>query len=104
MSRSMKRWLPRPRDAYGRTKLRAEELVLEADGRAGMRTTALRIPLVYGEGMKANMLKLFKLVESQRTAATGFIAHHRRTREMDVPDSRRSRSVRQQQHSDTQVI
>jgi nucleoside-diphosphate-sugar epimerase len=52
----------RPRDAYGRSKLQAEQLVLQADG-ARMRTTTLRIPLVYGEGMKANMLKLFKLVD-----------------------------------------
>jgi nucleoside-diphosphate-sugar epimerase len=68
---------PRPRDAYGRTKLQAEGLVLEADGRAGMRTAVLRIPLVYGEGMKANMLKLFQLVERGVPLPLGGIRNRR---------------------------
>jgi nucleoside-diphosphate-sugar epimerase len=53
---------PRPSDAYGVTKLEAEHLVQGVAPRTGLRTIILRFPLVYGEGMRGNMLQLFSAV------------------------------------------
>jgi len=55
--------VPQPEDDYGRTKLGAEQLVRTLGPRLGMRTVVLRLPLVYGPGMRANMLRLFSLVD-----------------------------------------
>lgn len=52
----------RPADAYGTTKLEAETLVRFAAS-GGFRTVVLRLPLVYGPGVKANMLRLFAWVD-----------------------------------------
>ena len=54
--------VPHPRDEYGRSKLEAESLVLEAGERARVATTVLRLPLAYGPRMKGNMLRLFDAV------------------------------------------
>jgi UDP-glucose 4-epimerase len=54
---------PHPEDDYGRTKLGAEQLVRTLGPRLGLRTVILRLPLVYGPGMRGNMLRLFSLVE-----------------------------------------
>ncbi len=48
---------PEPTDAYGRSKLMAERLVLQAFPAA----TVLRPVLVYGPGVKGNMARLIKL-------------------------------------------
>lgn len=52
---------PRPVNAYGESKLAAELLVRATAAESGMRATILRPPLVYGPGMRANMLRLFAL-------------------------------------------
>lgn len=52
-----------PEDAYGRTKLAAENLLPEAARAGGMQYTILRPPLVYGPGVKANFLALMKVIE-----------------------------------------
>jgi nucleoside-diphosphate-sugar epimerase len=54
---------PAPADAYGRTKLEAERLVREVSTRHGLHAPILRLPLVYGPGMKANALRLFQAVD-----------------------------------------
>lgn len=48
-----------PRDAYARSKARAEEALRAVPG---LRLTVLRPPLVYGPGVKANFLALLKAV------------------------------------------
>ncbi len=53
---------PAPVDAYGRTKLEAERVVRDQAGRHGLHAPVLRLPLVYGPGMKANALRLFDAV------------------------------------------
>jgi nucleoside-diphosphate-sugar epimerase len=53
---------PRPADAYGRTKLEAEELLRTLAAQAGMELAILRSPLVYGPGVKGNFLRLTALV------------------------------------------
>ena len=53
---------PEPRDPYGVSKLEAERLVADIDS-TKLRTSILRLPLVYGPGMGGNMLRLFQLVD-----------------------------------------
>jgi UDP-glucose 4-epimerase len=54
---------PRPLDLYGRSKLEAEALVAERGAALGLRTVSLRFPLMYGAGVRANMLQLFRAVD-----------------------------------------
>jgi nucleoside-diphosphate-sugar epimerase len=54
---------PHPTDPYGRSKLEAEQVLSELAARRGIAVTVLRFPLVYGPGMKGNMLRLFRLVD-----------------------------------------
>jgi nucleoside-diphosphate-sugar epimerase len=49
--------VPRPTDAYGRSKLEAEEALAET----GIPFAALRPTLVYGPGVKGNLAALFRL-------------------------------------------
>lgn len=57
--------IPRPHDAYGRSKRQAEEGLKTVFAETGMSGTVIRPPLVYGPGVGANFLRLMKL------AATG---------------------------------
>lgn len=54
---------PRPTDPYGISKLEAEGVVQQLAASGTMGATVLRLPLVYGPGMKANMLRLFQAVD-----------------------------------------
>jgi UDP-glucose 4-epimerase len=51
---------PRPTDAYGRSKLAAEQGLAEID----IDWVALRLALVYGPGVQGNMARLIKLARS----------------------------------------
>lgn len=51
-----------PSEAYGRSKLEAERVLLAMSAPAGFEGTVLRLPMVYGPGMKGNMLPLFAAV------------------------------------------
>lgn len=51
-----------PLDPYGVSKLEAENLIAEAARTRGFHAVTLRVPLVYGPGMRANMLRLFEIV------------------------------------------
>ncbi|MGD9501024.1 MAG: NAD-dependent epimerase/dehydratase family protein [Methyloceanibacter sp.] len=51
---------PRPTDAYGRSKLAAEQGLAAT----GLDWVALRLALVYGPGVEGNMAKLIKLARS----------------------------------------
>jgi nucleoside-diphosphate-sugar epimerase len=68
---------PRPRDAYGESKLVAERLVLEKNGAGGLETTVLRIPMAYGPGMKGNILTLFRLIEAGVPLPVGSVRNRR---------------------------
>lgn len=50
---------PRPLDAYGRTKLAAEELVVAS----GLASVVLRPPLVHGPGAAGNVARLLQAVQ-----------------------------------------
>lgn len=51
-----------PEDAYGKSKFEAEKLLRELEDNT-FKVAIVRSPLVYGEGVKANMLNLIKLVD-----------------------------------------
>lgn len=55
---------PRPEDAYGRSKWRAEQALTAVSARAFLPVTIVRPPLVYGPGVGANFLRLVRLVAS----------------------------------------
>ncbi|MFT4000745.1 MAG: SDR family oxidoreductase [Rhizobium sp.] len=52
--------VPHPEDAYGRSKLEAEEALLAIGAETGMEIVIIRPPLVYGPGVKANFASLMK--------------------------------------------
>ena len=66
----------RPSDAYGKSKLMAEEALknLESDD---FRASIVRPPLIYGQGVKGNMQKLIKLVENRKYIPLGNINNER---------------------------
>lgn len=51
-----------PEDAYGRSKYEAEVGLKKLES-TGFTVSLIRTPLVYGEGVKANMISLIRLVE-----------------------------------------
>lgn len=53
-----------PITEYGRAKLAAEQLVLGTG--SGMHVCVLRLPLVYGPGMKGNLLQMMQSIDSGR--------------------------------------
>ncbi len=68
---------PKPVDPYGISKLEAERLVRELGDAHGLHAPVLRLPLVYGPGVKANMLRLFELVDRGIPLPLGGIANRR---------------------------
>ncbi len=67
----------RPLDPYGVSKLEAEAVVAEEGKRFGLRTVSFRLPLIYGPGMKANMLRLFGAVDRGLPLPFGAIENRR---------------------------
>jgi nucleoside-diphosphate-sugar epimerase len=68
---------PRPVDPYGISKLESERVVCEEAARGGMAAGILRLPLIYGPGMRANMLRLFQLVDRGVPLPLGAVANRR---------------------------
>ena len=55
---------PDPKDPYAISKLEAEKVLWEVSNKTGLEVTVVRLPLVYGHGVKGNLAKLIKLVKS----------------------------------------
>ncbi len=53
-----------PNDAYGASKLKAEEFLLSVQSEK-FKTAIIRPPLVYGPGVKGNMIKLLQLASKK---------------------------------------
>jgi len=68
---------PRPRDAYARSKRRAESHLREVGAAKGMETVIVRPPLVYGPGVRANFLRLLGWVERGWLLPLGAIRNRR---------------------------
>ena len=54
--------LPNPQDSYSISKLEAEKLLWEISSTTGLEIVVVRIPLVYGHGVKGNLMRLVKLI------------------------------------------
>lgn len=54
---------PKPRDRYARSKHAAERVLSRIAAETGLEVVVLRPPLVYGPGVRANFLRLMRLVE-----------------------------------------
>lgn len=68
---------PRPQDAYAASKWAGEKSVVEVAARTGMEAAIVRSPLVYGPGVRANFLRLMRLVDKQRPLPLGAIDNRR---------------------------
>lgn len=55
---------PAPENAYGRSRLEAERLILAAASR--LHTSVIRLPLVYGPGAKGNLKRMMAAVDAGR--------------------------------------
>ncbi len=69
----------RPDDAYGISKLRAEQALAEVRAETGLATVVLRPPLVYGPGVKAHFATLLRLADSPLPLPLGGIGQNRRS-------------------------
>jgi nucleoside-diphosphate-sugar epimerase len=55
---------PAPEDEYGRSKWAAENAIVEVGSRSGLEFAIVRSPLVYGAGVRGNLLALLRLADS----------------------------------------
>ncbi|OIQ92748.1 3 beta-hydroxysteroid dehydrogenase/delta 5--_4-isomerase [mine drainage metagenome] len=55
---------PAPEDAYGRSKWQAEQILCGLSAQKGLGVTVLRPPLLYGPGVKGNLLSLMKAIRA----------------------------------------
>lgn len=67
-----------PTTPYGVSRKEAEE-VLRTEAGSGLEIVILRLPMVYGPGMKGNPLRLFDLIRSGRPIPLGAIRNSRST-------------------------
>ena len=68
---------PHPEDAYGRSKLDAEQALLRIAGSTNLEVAILRPPLVYGPGVQANFLRLMQLVDRGVPLPLGSVRNRR---------------------------
>jgi nucleoside-diphosphate-sugar epimerase len=69
--------LPLPKDAYGLSKAKAEEGLLDLAEKTGLEVVIIRPPLVYGPGVKANFASLVKLATKSMPLPFGSINNKR---------------------------
>jgi nucleoside-diphosphate-sugar epimerase len=69
---------PAPEDAYGVSKLEAEQGLMRLAAETGMAIVIIRPPLVYGPGVKGNFASMIKLVEKGLPLPLGAI-HNKRS-------------------------
>lgn len=69
--------VPSPEDAYGRSKLKAEDALLKVASESDLEVVIVRPPLVYGPGVGANFRRLMSLVSSGWPLPFGSIDNRR---------------------------
>ena len=60
-----------PTTLYGKTKLSAEQLVIDYGNKHKFKTTILRLPLVYGPGNKGNIYNMIEAIDHRRFVMMG---------------------------------
>jgi nucleoside-diphosphate-sugar epimerase len=68
---------PAPEDLYGMSKLEAEIRLTELCSRSGLQLVILRPPLVYGAGVKGNLLRLMRAIDRGYPLPIGAIQNRR---------------------------
>src|SRR5664279_1091595 len=68
---------PHPRDDYAASKWEAEQLLADVARATGIRVTVLRLPLLYGPGMKGNLARLLRAIERGVPLPLGAIDNRR---------------------------
>ena len=66
-----------PRDVYAQSKWQAEQALREVAGQTGLEVAILRPPLVYGPGVRANFLRLMRLVARGLPLPLGAVTNRR---------------------------
>jgi nucleoside-diphosphate-sugar epimerase len=66
-----------PVDVYGRSKYDAERVLISLGQKTGLEIVILRLPLVYGPRVKANMARLFNIVERGVPLPLGMVKNAR---------------------------
>ena len=56
---------PDPQNNYGISKLEAEKMLWDKAKKTGLEVVIIRLPLVYGRGVKGNINRLIKLINSR---------------------------------------
>ncbi len=69
--------VPRPEDAYGRSKWETEQALAQVTAETGLEVAVLRPPLVYGPGVKGNFLRLMDVVARGTPLPLGSIENRR---------------------------
>jgi nucleoside-diphosphate-sugar epimerase len=69
--------VPNPQDAYGQSKLEAEEGLLQISAETGIEVVIIRPPLVYGPGVKANFAALMRAVQKGYPLPLGAVHNQR---------------------------
>lgn len=69
--------MPSPEDAYGVSKLEAEQGLMLLAAESGMEMVIIRPPLVYGPGVKGNFASMIKLVDKGVPLPLGAIDNKR---------------------------
>lgn len=70
---------PAPQDAYGRSKRDAETALQEIAATTSMAVTTLRVPLVYGAGVRANFAALMRICDTVLPLPLDGITENRRS-------------------------
>jgi len=66
-----------PLDPYGISKLEAEQALHQVSSATGLEVAIVRPPLVYGPGVRANFLRLLRLVQRQILLPLGAVHNQR---------------------------
>jgi len=66
-----------PLDPYGISKLEAEQALHQVSAQTGLEVVIVRPPLVYGPGVRANFLRLLRLVQRQIPLPLGAVHNQR---------------------------
>lgn len=69
--------IPAPADPYGVSKWEAEQVLHKVAKDTGLEVVIFRPPLVYGPGVKANFLSLFKIVDRGVPLPLASVKNHR---------------------------
>ncbi|MCX4028853.1 NAD-dependent epimerase/dehydratase family protein [Endozoicomonas sp. SM1973] len=76
--------MPSPEDAYGRSKLAAEKCLFKIAKSSTLEVAIVRPALVYGEGVKGNLLSLQKLIKKRVPLPFGAMRNKRNLCSLDA--------------------